>query len=290
MLRILAALALGAGLSFPLPAGAAPRTIQLEAAVASVTGTGPRAIVLLPGLGCGPYEFDGIAPALAAKYTVYAVRFAGFDGAPAIKGPYLDAFAKSVTDLIARERLQKPILIGHSLGGHLALRVAATIPANVGGVLAIDAVPLFPLPQPGETPASRQQGAAAFRDALLAVPDDKYAAQSKFFIAQLVTDPKNVDLVAQHNAASDRATVAGASYEMSIDDLGPSLPNISAQIEVLAPAPDDAQAKEYAAFYTGLYRGAPHVHVTAIAPSKHFIMYDRPDAFAAAVNAFLATI
>jgi pimeloyl-ACP methyl ester carboxylesterase len=290
MNRVLAALALGAGLSFPLSANAAPRTIQLDAATATVTGSGTRAVLLLPGLGCGPYEFDGIAPALAQTYTVYSLRFAGFDGAAPVKGPYLDAFAKSVTDLIAREHLQKPILIGHSLGGHLALRVAASIPSNVAGVLAIDAVPLFPLPQPGETPETRRKGAAAYRDALLAVPDDAYAAQAKLFIAQLVTAPENVALVAQHNAASDRATIAGASFEMAVDDLGPSLARIGAPIEVLAPAPDEAQAKAYAAFYTGLYQGAPHVHVDAIAPSKHFIMYDQPEKFAAAVNAFLAAL
>lgn len=290
MKKILAALALGAGLSCPLPAGAAARTIQLDAATATVTGSGDKAVILLPGLACGPYEFDGIAPALAAKYTVYSVRFAGFDGAAPVKGPYLDAFAHSVTDLIAREKLQKPIIIGHSLGGHLAVRIAETIPANVGGVLAIDAVPLFPIPQPGETPESRARGAAAFRDAMLAVPDDKYSAQAKYFIGQLVSDPKNVDLVTQHDLASDRATVAGASYEMALADLGPNLSKITAPVEVLAAAPDDAQAQQFAAFYANLYKGTANLHVDAIAPSKHFIMYDQPEKFAKSVDDFLATL
>ena len=289
MKTLIAALALGAGLLPPLSASAAPRTIQLEAATATVSGTGSRAILLLPGLACGPYEFDGIAPELAEQHTVYALKFAGFDGAAPVKPPYLDAFARSVTDLIAREHLTKPILIGHSLGGHLALRVAATTPANIGGVLVIDALPLFPLAQPGETPESRQRGAAAFRDALASVPDDKYTAQAKYFIAQLVTDPQNVDIVTQHQLAGDRATIAGASYEMALEDLGPSLPKIVAPVEVLAPATDDASAAQVAAFYTALYKGTPHLHVDAIAPSKHFIMYDQPEKFAKAVDAFVAS-
>jgi len=290
MNQLLATLALAASLGFPLPASAAPRTIQLDAASATVTGSGPRAILLLPGLGCGPYEFAGIAPTLAAKYTVYSLTFAGFDGAAPVKGPYLDAFAQSIGDLIAREHLRKPILIGHSLGGHLAVRVAETNPSNVGGVLAIDAVPLFPIPQPGETPETRKSGAAAYRDALLNAPDDKYAASAKYFIGQLVTAPADIDLVAKHDLASDRATIAGAAYEMALDDLGPALPKIVAPVEILAPAPDDAQAAQYAASYTTLYAGAPHVHVATIAPSKHFIMFDQPEKFAAAVDAFLSTL
>jgi pimeloyl-ACP methyl ester carboxylesterase len=290
MHKLLATLALGASLGFPLPAGAAPRTIQLDAASATVTGKGATAILLLPGLGCGPYEFAGIAPKLAANYTVYSLTFAGFDGAAPVKGPYLDAFAQSITELIAREHLRKPILIGHSLGGHLAVRVAETNPSDIGGVLAIDAVPLFPLPQPGETPETRKSGAAAYRDALMNVPDDKYSASAKYFIGQLVTAPADVDLVTKHQLAGDRATIAGAAYEMALDDLGPALPKIAAPVEVLAAAPDDAKAAQYAAFYTSLYAGAPHLHVDAIAPSKHFIMFDQPEKFASAVDAFLATL
>jgi pimeloyl-ACP methyl ester carboxylesterase len=288
--------ALAASLFFPpsaiaSPAGAAERTIRSGAATFSMTGSGSRAVILLPGLASGPYEFDGIRPWLAAHYTVYSVAFAGFDGQAPIHAPYLDAFAQSIVDLIRRERLQKPILIGHSLGGHLAVRIAATIPDNVGGVLAIDALPLFPLARPGETPDARARGLATFRDALLATPDDAYALQTKRYIGFLVTAPADVELVTRHDLASDRTTVATSAYEMGRDDLTPLLPKIVAPVEVLAPAAGDAaDATQTAAYYTQAYAGTPQLSVVGIAGSKHFIMFDRPAEFASAVTAFMARV
>jgi pimeloyl-ACP methyl ester carboxylesterase len=288
MNRLIATITLGASLLLTQPAAAAPRTIALDAASVTVSGSGPRAVILLPGLACGPYVFAGIAPKLAQTYTVYSFTFAGFDGAaPLAKGPYLDAFAKSVDDLIVREHLEKPLIIGHSLGGHLAIRTAEEHPGSVGGILVIDAVPLFPLPQPGETQQARQTGAAAFRDAILGSSDDAYGAQTGYFMAQMVTDPKNVELVTKHDLASDRTTVANAAYELSLADLSPNLSKIQAPVEVLAAAPIEATAAQTAAVYAAQYKDTPHLHVDAIAPSKHFIMFDQPDKFAAAVDAFL---
>src|SRR6202035_5398451 len=99
-----AGLSLIAALAAPLlcaPVRAADATLHFDAAYVTKTGSGPRAVVLIPGLGSGAYVFDGIAPSLAKRYTVYAITFAGFDGEPPVQGPYLDAFAKSILDLIA---------------------------------------------------------------------------------------------------------------------------------------------------------------------------------------------
>ncbi|GAC1407995.1 MAG: hypothetical protein NVSMB64_15620 [Candidatus Velthaea sp.] len=83
--------------------------------------------------------------------TVYTVAFDGFDGAPAGKAPYLDSFTRSVAGLIAQEHLAKPLVIGHSLGGHIALYLAETMPDAFGAVMVVDALPLFPPPQAAET-------------------------------------------------------------------------------------------------------------------------------------------
>jgi len=290
MRRFLSALALGASLSSPLAASAAPRTLHVGAATVTVTGSGPRAVILIPGLASGAYVFDAIVPQLARDHTVYAVTFAGFDGLAPVKPPYLDAFGASIAGLIAQEKLVKPILIGHSLGGHVALRFAATSPAVPAGVLVIDSIPLFPPPRPGETPESRKEGALAFRDAMLGATPEQYAAQTKAALAYLVTAPKDVDFLLPRDLASDRATAAGAIVEMALEDLTPLLGKITAPVEVLAPAATEADAAQTATQYASAYAGTPHLDVVAIAPSKHFIMYDQPEKFAAAVAAFVAKV
>jgi len=286
--RTLAALAL---LIFSFqPAFAAGTSLHVGAAYVTKSGSGPHAVILMPGLGGGSWAYDGVAPELAKRYTVYSVTFAGFDGEPAVAGNYLDTFAQSIIDLIAQEKLRAPILVGHSLGGHLALRIAATIPDNVGGVVVIDALPLYPPMRPGDTMSERRTFMTAYRDGMLASPQAAYEAQSRVGITSLVTDPKNVDFVAASWNKADRHTIAGSVYEMSLADLHPLLSKITAPLLLIGVADTEANAERNRAYYAAEYAGTPHLEIAVVASSKHYVMYDQPEKFAAAFLPFLAKV
>ena len=64
--------------------------------------------------------------------------------------PYIDQADTAVMQLITQERLTKPIVIGHSVGGHLALRLAEEHSDLLGGVILVDATPYFPPLQAGQ--------------------------------------------------------------------------------------------------------------------------------------------
>ncbi|HMD02355.1 MAG TPA: alpha/beta hydrolase, partial [Candidatus Baltobacteraceae bacterium] len=230
----------------------------------------------------------GVAPEVAKRFTVYTLTFAGFDGEPPVQPPYLDAFAKSIEDLIAAEKLDKPILVGHSLGGHLAVRVAEEIPSRIGAVMVVDMLPLFPPPQAAETPQTRETQAAGFRNAILAATPAQFGTAARAYMTGLVTDPKNADFLTQRSLRSDRATYAGAAYELSLADLRPNLSKIALPLEVLAPADPETVTPQILQFYTAAFAGTPNLDVEAVAPSKHFIMYDQPAKFQTLLDAFLA--
>ncbi|MBD5655144.1 MAG: alpha/beta hydrolase [Candidatus Eremiobacteraeota bacterium] len=292
MKRIFAviACAIGATLAPAVASAATPTQMHVDAAYISKSGSGKQAIILIPGLASGAYVYDAVVPELSQKYTVYAVTFAGFDGEPPIQPPYLDAFDKSIVDLIAQEHLIKPIVVGHSLGGHLTFRLAEELGSTIGGAFVIDGLPIYPPPQPGETPDDRKAAAAKFRDTFLAAPQDQYAASVGRFISILVTDPKNVATISTRALRSDRATYGGAAYEYFAADLRPNLSKITVPLELVAPADTDANGAAVARIYTALCAGTPHLDVVTIAPSKHFIMYDQPDKFRATLDAFLARV
>ena len=266
----------------------AQTTSTIDGATIVKTGSGARTVVLIPGLGGGAFVWERVAPALARRYTVYTITFPGFDGVPPTQAPYLPAYERAVTDLIARNQIVKPALVGHSLGGHIALALAELQPASIGAVVAVDALPLFPPGQPGETPQSRAANVEAFRSALAAAPADAYAVQTRASSAALVTGAGDIDAVTAHSLRADRATFAGAAAEMALDDLTPGLGKIVAPVLVFAAAPSEALAAQYAGFYKHLYAGTPHLDVQSIAPAKHFIMFDQPAAFQTALDAFLA--
>ncbi len=265
----------------------APVTLHIDAAYVTKNGSGAQALIMIPGLASGAYVWDALVPELATRYTVYTLTFAGFDGEPPVAPPYLDAFDRSVVDLIAQEHLSNPVLVGHDLGGHLVFRLAEELGGNIGGAFVIDGLAAFPPQFPGEKKSDRVETAAKYRDSILAASPAAYRADIDGLFATLVTDPKNVAMLAERSARSDQATFAGAAYEYFLADLRPGFAHIKVPVELLVPGPNDESASASADAYEVLYAGLPGLDVATIAPSKHFVMYDRPEQLRDRLDAYL---
>ena len=105
-------------------------------------------IILIPGLLSGADVWDGTVAHLGERYQLHIVQVAGFAGMPASSG---DDFAGRLRDsLIAYARTlrgphaERPVIVGHSLGGFVAYAMAATAPDAFDGMVAVDGVPFSP--------------------------------------------------------------------------------------------------------------------------------------------------
>jgi len=85
-------------------------------------GAGTPAMIFVPGLSSGSWVWDGAVKTYAGTHAVYLVTLAGFGGLPAPSGPALAGADASLLQLLSQEKLVRPIVVGHSLGGFLALR------------------------------------------------------------------------------------------------------------------------------------------------------------------------
>lgn len=284
-----------AALGSPLCAGAqtaapavpaTPPPIRAGELTAYKYGSGPKTLILLPGLASGAFVWDSTVAALQSKYTMYAVTFDGFDGMPPAKPPYLDAFAASVEELIRTQNLRKPVLVGHSLGGDIALKVGIADSAALSGIVVVDSLPMFPPLQPGETLAQRQASAPKYLSALAAQSDADFRAASLKTMQLMITDPSQAAAVSAQAIKSDRATVIGAAGELATNDLGPSLPKITVPVLVLAAAAAYGPAPTQQ-FYAAQYASAPAIKVVAVENARHFIMYDQPRVFQSLLTGFV---
>jgi pimeloyl-ACP methyl ester carboxylesterase len=121
--------------------GDATRSITLEDGVSLrylKTGNGPP-LVLLHTLRTQLDYFQRIIPALRERYTVYAIDLPGH-GRSSIPGARYDEpfFRKSVAALLRGLDLRDVTLAGESIGGTLALTVAATDPGRIRRVVSIN--------------------------------------------------------------------------------------------------------------------------------------------------------
>ena len=266
-------------------------------------GQGEPALILIPGLSMGSWTWASTINAFAKNHTVYAATLAGFDGTPPVQPPYIQQADASIVALLAQERLKKPVIIGHSLGGHLALRLLEEHPELFAGAVVVDATPYFPPLQAGQTPAQRSANIEMLADAIRSAPDIMYAAQTRATVTSMVSSPADADIVTERALRSDRNTLAGVTSEMS-EDLRSDLGRIAAPTLVVAPVSRDAPYMTDALraltpqqlddtirnYYASQFAGARTVTVQTIDGSKHFVMLDQPDALNAAIAAFLARL
>lgn len=258
----------------------------------TVEGTGPD-IVLIPGLASSREIWAGLATRLRWTHRLHLVQVAGFAGSPAVSRPdgrVVAPAAEAVADYIRRQRLKAPVVIGHSLGGEVALMLGARHPERAGRLLIVDALPFYSLLiDPAATAEGIAPRAAAFRTALLTAPAAQAEAMQSASIARLArTEAARPALIAAA-IGSDRQTVADATYELMTTDLRPELGRIAVPVKVIyaydprygvpAPAID--------ATFRNAYAATPNAGFQRIDDSFHFIMLDQPDAFERAVADFL---
>jgi pimeloyl-ACP methyl ester carboxylesterase len=259
-----------------------------------------RAVILIPGLQGGPWVWQQTIENLQKSHVVYAVTLAGFDGMPVPKdgGNLFDRADASLLQLIHEQKIDKPVLVGHSLGGTLALRFAGEHPEQIAGVVAVDGLPLFP----GMDRASAEQRkaiAAQSREKMAQATAEQFQAQSLSYMQHIgVIDPQLAARYAPMNARSDIKATAEYMSEDLADDLRAGLKHANVPILEISPynAPDFSQPPmvmnetQKTAYYESLLANAPHAKVVSISPSRHFVMLDQPVKFQQALDDFLKSL
>ena len=267
-----------------------------------------RPVILIPGLECGPWVWQGTIADLEKDHVVYALTLAGFDGVPppapdAKAGTLLDRADASLLQLIERKHIDKPVLVGHSIGGTLSLRFAGEHAKLLSGVVAVDGLPIYPGMEQVSA-AQRQAIAAQTKAKLAAMTPAQYKAAALPYMQHIgVIDPglaaREAPLVARSNA---QATADYMGADMAAD-YRPGLKRANVPILEIAPyyapdarqyaamrkqpVPDEAQK---AAYYQGLLADAPNARVVSISPSRHFTMLDQPERFKQVLDGFLRSL
>lgn len=287
----------------PSPAaspGASPDVVAASPAAASytagtenlpfgvrVTGHGPP-MILIPGLASSGDVWATTVAHEQARFTCHVLDLPGFAGRPAIPAPILPAVRDALAGYIRDHRLERPVIVGHSLGGFVALDLARSHPDLVGRLVIVDSLPFLPGAfDPSATVETGRTIAASIRTQLAGVTDAAFEQQERAILATMITDPANQEVALGWVMRSDRAAVAEAMAEVLSADLRPALAAITAPTLVLESGGSwggrDAVEQAYARQYTGL-RGA---RFAVAGTARHFIMLDDPAFLFAQMDAFL---
>ncbi len=253
-------------------------------------GAGPD-VILIPGLACPRDVWTGLAVGLSATHRLHLVQLTGFgEGAAPPAGPLFEPAAQELIRYIREAGLRAPAVIGHSMGGTLALRLAAAEPGMIGRVMAVDTLPFFSvLVNPMATADSIAPQAQALGAQMVAMDDAAFLALQQRTMATLTKGAENQELAVAWSVASNRAATAQTMVDIMTTDLRPQLAAITAPVTVLyawdASMPYPAAGAD--SVYASNYAGLAGVTLKRIDGALHFIMLDQPQVFAEEVSAFL---
>lgn len=253
-----------------------------------VVGQGPD-LLFIPGLASSRETWRATAERLRGRYRLHLVGVNGFAGEPAganASGEVLVPTAEAVDAYLTDANSAPATVIGHSLGGTMILYLADHHPAHLQRALVVDALPFFGVIIGG--PQATVQSLAPIAAAVRSAPPRPAGAADKQ-IGSMVSGEADRARVIGWSHASDASVVQRAFADDIALDLRPDLAKIATPITLLYPdnVPNGMPAGAGDAFYRAAFAGAPNVTLVRVDNSRHFIMYDQPAAFAAAVDGFL---
>jgi pimeloyl-ACP methyl ester carboxylesterase len=262
----------------PVPATSAPAVKPFAPTRFSVVvqGTGPD-VILIPGLTASREVWKGTVAAVPG-YRYHLVQVAGFANTPPrgnAKGDVVAPLAEEVARYISSRGLRRPAIVGHSMGGTVAMLVASRHPGLPGKVMVVDM-----LPQPagiiGGDAAGMRGLADSLRD-LSASPGGRRLVESA------------IRLFGNPEGGADPDVTARATHELALMDLTPQLPRIAAPLTVVYASLDPSRRAADDGRYRAAYAGKRGAKLVRIDNSGHMVMYDQPTRFSAALRAFLGS-
>ncbi len=258
-----------------------------------VKGNG-NPIILIPGLACSGEVWSRTVDSLQNMYQCHIMTLAGFSEQEPInldKG-YLPIIEKGIKSYIQNELNNKPIIIGHSLGGFIAMSLASSNSELLEKIIIVDSYPFMSAAyNPKATEENVMPQAKMMKEMILSAPDSTYSKQQEMTMSTMMNDPENIKLATQWSMESSKETIAQAMYELMTTDLRDKVSTIKIPTLVLGSwygAKDYGITKDMVKkTFESQFQNAPFRNIQIADKAKHFIMWDESSWFYERVKAFI---
>ena len=236
----------------------------------SISGSGRHAVLFIPGFACSGDVWKETQAALKGDYIFYTLTMAGFAGVPPQSSPAFKEWEDAIANYIRQHKINKPIIVGHSMGGGLALAIAADYPDLVSKIVVVDALPCLAAMRNPAFKTKENNDCSSIIKQFTAIPDEQFYQMQLMTMSQLVADTSKVKQIAQWSALSDRKTFAGMYCDFSNTDLRQNINNIKCPALILLES-NFANLKPAIA---DQYKNLKTAQLQYATKGLHFIMYD----------------
>jgi len=260
-----------------------------------ISGEG-RPMIMIPGLASSGATWDATAAHLGSHFRCFQLTLAGFAGVSPVKGDLLADARDQIAGYIRENHLDHPVIMGHSLGGSIAMDLAARNPQLVGPVIIVDSLPFFAAAWfNAKDLAAAQPTINQMRTGMQSMTAEQWQAMSRSGAStnSMATSPKDQKTLIDWSLASDQKTVTDAMIGVVSEDLRPELKNIDTPVLVIGTwvglksygVTEQSATDEFHQQFAGV----KHLQFVMAKEARHFVMWDDPAWFNTQVDNFLKT-
>jgi pimeloyl-ACP methyl ester carboxylesterase len=234
------------------------------------TGKGKQSIIFIPGFASSGDVWNETKANFEKDFTCYTFTMAGFAGVKPQPNPSFKNWENGIANYIKDNKIEKPIVVGHSMGGGLALAVAADYPELISKIVVVDALPCLAALMDPSFKSKENNDCSAMVSQMTALSDAQFYDMQKKTMPRLLEDASKLEMVVDWSMKSDRKTFAEMYCDFFNTDLRdkiaaikcPSLILLESYFVNLKPAVE------------GQYKNLKTANFQYAGKGLHFIMYD----------------
>ncbi|MEH2183875.1 alpha/beta fold hydrolase [Nostoc sp.] len=257
------------------------RTIQTSGATLNVmdTGSGEPSLLFLHYWGGSSRSWQQVIDQLDSQSRCIAIDQRGWGASVATNGRYdLDSMADDVQVVINTLKLDRYVLVGHSMGGKVSQIVAKRHPPGLAGLLLVAPAPPTPMPVPAEQRSAMLASYETHEGVLQALPILSGTPLSNSLCQQVITDTLG---------GTSGAKQAWTNRGM-IEDISDGLTSVTVPISVVIG--DRDQVEHESALRVAFSSLLPQTTFTVLPGVGHLSPIESPDAVASAARELLSRI
>lgn len=245
-----------------------------------------KPILYLPGFTSPGSVWKETIENINLKGESHLISYAGFNGNAPIEIPWYDSIKKSLIIYLIDKELVEVTIIGHSMGGNLAVDIAAELPNRVSKIVIVDALSCMRELMMPNVPAQSIQYENPYNNQLLEMGNEEFKDMATMMATNMTFNKDKIDTLASWIYESDRKTWVYGYTDLLKLDLRETLHKVKCETLIIgASFPNKDVAREN---FEKQYEKLTNKVIKMASDSKHFIMYDQPEWFYNTLNNFLA--
>jgi pimeloyl-ACP methyl ester carboxylesterase len=247
------------------------------------SGTGSQSILFIPGFASSGDVWNETTALLKGDYTLHVLTMAGFAGTSPENSPSFEKWKTDIAQYIKDNQLKKPIVVGHSMGGVMAMALAADYPDLLSKIIVVDALPSLTALMNPRFQSNPENDCSAMINQITQLSDSAFAQMQQMNAVSLTATQERFQEIVGWSISSDRRTFAKIYCDFSNTDLREKIKNITIPSLILL----EPYFKNIETAINEQYKNLKTADLKYATKGLHFVMYDDKDWYIQQLNDFL---